>query len=87
MARLQIPIHTCPMIRCVIRVSQEGNWSPDLAMITATKPVAGSSWRAESPITESGEAWYDARKITKNTRTHTRARRQRPCLPARLFDS
>eukprot|EP00241_Pyramimonas_parkeae_P004603 CAMPEP_0114255068 /NCGR_PEP_ID=MMETSP0058-20121206/17351_1 /TAXON_ID=36894 /ORGANISM="Pyramimonas parkeae, CCMP726" /LENGTH=828 /DNA_ID=CAMNT_0001369401 /DNA_START=505 /DNA_END=2991 /DNA_ORIENTATION=+ len=54
---LTIPIHTCPMIRCVIRVSQEGNWSPDLAMITATKPVAGSSWRAESPITESGEAW------------------------------
>ena len=117
---LRIPVHTCPMLRCVIRVAGESDWDPSLGLITATKPgkttaapslsclrharpapsrgryradkraqtpsqaapprrgatsllqrqlhlltatrssgsaVAGSEWVAESPLTDSGEAW------------------------------
>ena len=54
---LQIPIHTAPMYRCVIKVAPEGNFKREFALITATKPVAGSVWKAESQVTESGEAW------------------------------
>jgi len=54
---LRIPIHTAPMYRCVIKVAPEGNFKRELALITATKPVAGSAWKAEGQVTESGEAW------------------------------
>jgi hypothetical protein len=45
------------MFRCVIKVNPEGTFNRDYALITATKPLPGSGWKAESHITESGEAW------------------------------
>jgi len=42
----------------VIKVATEQcNWDQSLALISATKPVPDSPWLAESPVTESGEAW------------------------------
>jgi hypothetical protein len=35
----------------------ESDWDPALGLISATKPVAGSEWKAESALTDSGEAW------------------------------